>query len=169
MDVVSHGLWGGLAFGRTSKKYYWLSFLFGVLPDVLSFGLLMIANILNIGTKVSWSEAPTNADIPIYVHVLYNITHSLVIFAVVFSTVWLIRKRPFLPLLAWPFHIVLDIFTHTTAFFATPFLWPLFSYKFNGISWGHPWIFFPNWIAIIIGYSIWYIKRKRSLKEKAIS
>ena len=165
MDVVSHGLWGGLAFGRSSKKEYWLSFLFGVLPDVLSFGIFMVAQALNLASRVSWSEAPQNSDIPLYVHVLYNYTHSLVIFALVFGVVWLILKRPYLPLLAWAFHIFLDIFTHSTSFFATPFFWPLFNYKFNGTSWSHPWIFIPNWMAIIIGYIIWLSYKKHRFKK----
>lgn len=167
MDVVSHGLWGGLAFGRNRRRDYWLSFIFGVAPDILSFGILIIAQIFNFQAKTDWSSQPTNADIPSYVHILYNYTHSLVIFALVFFIVWWLLRRPFLPLLAWGFHIFLDIFTHSTEFFATPFLWPLSNFKINGISWSHPLIFFPNWIAIIIGYIIWYVykKRKNTFKE----
>ena len=162
MDVISHGLWGGLAFGRSKRRDYWLSFLFGVLPDVLSFGIFTIAQILGLESRINWSEKPLNADIPSYVHVLYNYTHSLIIFAVVFCLVWVIRQRLYLPLLAWGFHIALDIFTHSTSFFATPFLWPLSNFKINGTSWSHPLIFFPNWILIIILYIVWF--RKKSTK-----
>ncbi len=42
MDIVSHGLWGGAAFGRKNKKSFWVAFLFGVLPDLLAFGPFFI-------------------------------------------------------------------------------------------------------------------------------
>lgn len=162
MDVISHGLWGGLAFGRKTKKDYWLGFSFGVAPDVLSFGILTIVQILGLRPAIDWESGPVAAAIPDYVYQFYNITHSLIIFAAVFGIIWLIRKKPYLPLLAWGFHVLLDIFTHSTQFFATPFLWPLSNFKFNGTPWSHPEIFFPNWALLIIGYIIWrrYTKRK---------
>ncbi|QQS60675.1 hypothetical protein IPN41_01740 [Candidatus Falkowbacteria bacterium] len=165
MDVVSHGLWGGLAFGRTKRQDYWLAFLFGVLPDVLSFGIFTIAQLVGIEPRIDWANNPTNADIPAYVHVLYNYTHSFIIFAVVFLGLWLILKRPYIPLLAWGIHIILDIFTHSDSFFATPFLWPLSDFKIDGTPWSHPLIFFPNWILIIIGYTLWFIQKRRKQKK----
>jgi hypothetical protein len=41
MDVISHGLWGGVAFGRKNKKYFWWSFGFGIMPDLLSLVFLL--------------------------------------------------------------------------------------------------------------------------------
>jgi len=38
MDIISHGLRGGIAVGRKNKKQFWLSFAFGILPDFVSFG-----------------------------------------------------------------------------------------------------------------------------------
>ncbi len=165
MDVVSHGLWGGLAFGNKNRRDYWLAFMFGVLPDVLSFGIFLIAQIIGIQPRIEWADRPINADIPTYVHILYNYTHSFIIFAAVFLLLWLILKRPYIPLLAWGFHIILDIFTHSDSFFATPFLWPLSDFKINGTPWSHPLIFFPNWILIIISYSFWYIHKKKKQKK----
>ncbi len=40
MDIVSHGLWGALAFGRSSRPSFWLAFVIGFAPDLLSFGVL---------------------------------------------------------------------------------------------------------------------------------
>lgn len=165
MDIVSHGLWGGLAFGKQNRQKYWLAFICGVLPDILSFGIFTIAQVIGLEARIDWADKPTNADIPSYVHILYNYTHSLIIFIAVFLLVWLIIKRPFIPLLAWGFHIALDIFTHSDAFFPTPFLWPLSDFKVDGISWSHPLIFFPNWILIIIGYTAWYIYKKKQQKK----
>ncbi len=166
MDIISHGLWGGLAVGRKNKKSFWLSFLFGVSPDLLSFGIFSAMNILGLVSGPDWSGGPPPADsIPQYVHTLYNITHSLVTFAVVFGLVWLLRKKPLYELLAWPLHILMDIPTHSTQFFPTPFLWPFVDYRVDGIPWSHPYIFFPNWIFLILLYLYFFVFRKRYAKN----
>ncbi len=169
MDIISHGLWGGLAFGRKNKRDYWLAFLFGVLPDLLSFGILSAAAILGLSNGPDWQNGPPAAEsIPAYVHILYNYTHSLVIFAVVFGLIWAIRRKAYLPLLAWGLHIALDIFTHSSDFFPTPLFWPLSDFHINGTPWSNPWIFFPNWIAIFIAYGLWlwHTKNKKRLAAK---
>ncbi len=165
MDIISHGLWGGLAFGRRRRRDYWIAFFIGLAPDLFSFGLLTAATILGLSPSPDWRGGTPSPDaIPAYVHVLYNYTHSLIIFAVAFGLIWLIRRKPYLPLLAWGLHIGMDIFKHSRGFFPTPFLWPLSSFTINGTPWSNPWIFFPNWIALIIGYVVWYLRRKRRKK-----
>ncbi len=162
MDTLSHGLWGGLVFGRNNKRNYWWAFSFGLLPDLLSFGLFTVAQILGFGTRVQWSGGPPDVTlIPSYVDIMYNYTHSLIIAAIVFGLIWLIMKKPWLPLLAWPLHILFDTPVHSTDFYPTPFLWPLSNFHIDGISWSHPWIFFPNWAALIIGYGFWYYQRRK--------
>ena len=161
MDIVSHGLWGGLAFGRNTKKSFWLSFFCGIAPDLFSFGLFSVMNILGLVSGPDWSGGPPDPQtIPQYVHMLYNITHSFVIFFVVFFFVWLIRKKPLYEMLAWPLHILMDIPTHSTKFFPTPFLWPFVDYRVDGISWAHPFIFFPNWILLIALYLYFFVYKK---------
>lgn len=164
MDVISHGLWGGVAFGRKNKKDFWWSFLFGVMPDLLSFGILMVATTLGLSPRPDWGGHPRSVNIPDYVYSLYNITHSLVVFAVVFAIVYLIRRKPFLPMLAWGLHILFDIPTHSTEFFPTPFLWPFSSFKVDGVPWSNPNIFFPNLILLFIFY-IWFFVFKKLRKK----
>jgi hypothetical protein len=163
MDIISHGLWGGIAFGRKSKKDWWTSFAFGVAPDALSFGVLFVMTFLGLSAQPNWAGGPPDPSfIPQYVHTLYNITHSLVTFAVVFGIVWLVLKRPFMPMLAWVFHIVLDIFTHDINFFPTPYLWPLPFTPVDGVSWGHPYIWYPNVVLLALVYGVWFLVRRRS-------
>ncbi len=167
MDILSHGLWGGLAFGRRNKRNFWLSFLFGISPDLFSFGIFTAASVFsgNFGGR------PELGDIPSYVFSLYNFTHSFIAFAVVFAIVWAILKRPLWAMLAWPLHITLDIFTHSTEFFPTPFLWPLLPYSFNGTEWSTPSIFFTNWALIIASFILWYVQskiRRAHLTQKPI-
>lgn len=46
MDFISHGLWGGVLFGRKNKKTFWLTFLIGIAPDAFSFGIYFLVSLL---------------------------------------------------------------------------------------------------------------------------
>ena len=71
MDVFTHGLWGGIAFGR---KYYFIpAVTFGVLPDVLAFGPFLGVTALTRGTEYL-SGRPDPAIIPDWVYLVYNTT-----------------------------------------------------------------------------------------------
>ena len=162
MDIISHGLWGGVAFGRKSKKLFWASFAIGVAPDLLSFGIYMAGDALGLVSGPDWGQhPPAPSSIAPFVYSLYNFTHSLVIFALVFCLVWLWLKKPFLPLLAWGLHILVDIPSHSTAFFPTPFLWPVSDFVFNGVSCGEPAIFYPNVILLLVCYAGWFVLKKK--------
>lgn len=162
MDVISHGLWGGVAFGRKKKSYFWWAFAIGILPDLLSSGLFTVFTSLGLMSGPDWSNGLPDPDaIPFFVHRLYDITHSLIIFALVFLAVWFIRKKPFIPLWAWLLHILMDIPTHSTNFFPTPFLWPFPTHYVNGISWSQPYIFYPNIIVLVIVYVFFFVKRRK--------
>jgi hypothetical protein len=157
MDIISHGLWGGVGFGRKNKRLFFLAVLFGMLPDLLSFGVFTVATWFGINPRPDWSAGtPPMELIPEYVHVLYNITHSLVVFTLVCGLLWWLARSYLLPFLAYGFAVLIDIPTHSTDFFATPFLWPLSSYTFNGVSWGEPFIFFPNVVLLVVAYSAWF-------------
>ena len=162
MDIISHGLWGSLAFGRSNRKNFSWAFLFGVAPDLFSFGIFSISTFIGLEDRIDWSTPPHEHThlIPDYVYSLYNVTHSLVIFAAVFLLVYLILRKPFWPMLAWGLHIVLDMFTHYKEFFATPFLWPLSDFKMDGTNWSEAYIFFPNVLLLIVLYAWFYFSRR---------
>lgn len=92
---------------------------------------------------------------------MYDLTHSLVTFTLVFGAVWWWRRRPFLPLAAWGLHILVDMPTHDSSFFPTPFLWPISDYTVPGISWGQPMIFFPNLALLAAAYLWWWLSRRK--------
>lgn len=150
MDTFSHGLYGSVFFGRMSRKSFWLAFLFGVAPDVLVFGPRFVQAFFGRVPGFRAGEPPPIESIPDYIFTGYNITHSLVVFAVVFGILWLIRRKPCYELLAWPLHILLDIPTHSSEFFPTPFLWPFAAFRVDGVPWSHPYIFIPNVIIVSV-------------------
>ncbi len=163
MDTLSHGLWGGLVFGRGSRKDYALSFSFGVLPDLLSFGPFFLAWAVKGFPRFPGhpGEPPDPSLIPAYVHHAYDVTHSALVWTAVFAIAWAIRKKPPRTYRAWLLHILCDIPTHTRRFFPTPFLWPLPTPYVNGIRWGQPWFMVLNYSFLAAGYAIWVVARRR--------
>ncbi len=168
MDIVSHGLWGSLAFGRRNRRDFWLAFLFGIVPDLLSFGLFTLGAWTGFFDHPDWrsGQHPDPSQIPLFVHMMYDYTHSLIIFFCVFLLVSIIRKAPFLPLAAWGLHILVDIPTHSQDFFPTPFLWPISEYTVNGIAWSHPAILLPDVILLIVLYAWFFVIRCRRDRQK---
>lgn len=169
MDIISHGLWGSITFGRHNKKSFWLSFFLGIGPDFFAFGLFFLSVIAGLASRPDFSHEPPHArDIPSYIYHLYNISHSLVVFIAVFFLIWAIRRRPLWEFLAWGLHILLDIPTHSYQFFPTPFLWPLSGFQVNGIPWSRPEIFVPN-VILLVGIYGWFFVKKRIGRTKKFS
>jgi len=164
MDIVSHGLWGAITLGRTSRKSFWTAFLIGTAPDFFSFGPLFASGLLTHGLDFfnSLGHPPDPSLIPAYVHSLYNVTHSLVVFVAAFALVWLVRGKPFMEMGAWGLHLVMDIFTHSDAFFPTPFLWPVSDTHYNGVPWADPIIYVSNVLMLAVLYAWFFLKRRRA-------
>jgi|GEM_PF-50703 len=159
MDILSHGLWGGIAFGRKSRRSFWLAFAIGLAPDLLSFGILWIAVILGLADPPDFSNGtPPESTIPLYVHYLYDITHSFVVFLFTFFLIWFATRRPRWEIAAWGLHVLVDVPTHSHAFFATPVLWPLIGWKFDGWQWMTPAILIPNYVLLALLYA-WFLSR----------
>ena len=169
MDILSHGLWGALAFGRKSRASFWLAFMIGLAPDLFSFGILWVAATLGLSEKPDFSHGtPPESTIPLYVHHLYNVTHSFIVFLVVFMLTWFLLKRPLWELSAWGLHVLVDIPTHSFAFFPTPFLWPLSDWKFNGWQWMTPAILGPNYLLLSLLYA-WFLAQAWRRDQKAVA
>jgi hypothetical protein len=160
MDIISHGLYGGVAFGRKSKVSYWKAFLIGISPDLFSFGIFSVLAMLNVISGPGFGKMDPS-EIPPFVHELYNVTHSLIIATLAISFVWFVLKKQIVELFAWPLHILVDIPTHSSQFFPTPFLWPFSDYYVDGVNWGTPVIFFSNLAFLAVLYIWFYISRRR--------
>jgi membrane-bound metal-dependent hydrolase YbcI (DUF457 family) len=166
MDIVSHGLWGAVAFGRRNRSSFWLAFVIGLAPDLLSFGVLWTAVVLGLAEKPDFSHGtPPESSIPHYVHYLYNVTHSFIVFFVAFLLMWFLLKRPLWELGAWGLHVLVDVPTHSYAFFPTPILWPLLNWKFNGWQWTTPTILVPNFVLLSLVYA-WYLSKAYGGKKQ---
>jgi hypothetical protein len=156
MDFVSHALWGGVSFGRKNKRIFLLAAGISILPDILTEGLFSVLYLLNIGSMPGWEHGhPNISDYPLFAETLYNITHSLIAFAMVFGLFWIVSRRPVWIVAAWGLHILIDIPTHSLALFPTPFLWPVSEIKVDGIGWDNPVILAIDMVLLVTAYTLW--------------
>ena len=147
MDTFSHALWGKGLFGYRGKP--WMALFFGAMPDLFSFGILIIIRIFS-GNFQLGGGPPTMESIPWWVFINYDISHR---FVSAFLCIWIVnryRKDIAFAMWAWPFHILLDFPFHSKAFFPTKLLYPFTDFSFDGIPWSRPEIWFPNLAGIIV-------------------
>ena len=167
MDIVAHALWTNVAFIKNRKR--WLAVLFGILPDILSFGPVF-AYVILMGIK-NWTEGFKVKWLLDYTTFTYGITHSLLVFAVAYLIIYLMTKKKNVFLFGWLLHIIIDIPTHSKDFYPTPYLYPFKSPPVNGISWGHPVFMIVNYSALILVYGFLtykYFKNYKKVKTKNI-
>ena len=158
MDILAHFLWTFALFFK--RKDRWLAGLFGILPDFISFGPHFILSF--IAGNVLFGR-PELSNIPGSVFLLYNLTHSLVIFSLVVLVVYLLTKKIHWFMFGWGLHVIIDIPSHTKDFFPTPFLYPLPQPYVNGIHWSNPTFMSINYSLLAIVYA-WLIYG--TLKDK---
>jgi hypothetical protein len=111
MDIVAHALWSYIIFYKHPKR--WLAVLFGVLPDIVTFLPHLFSE--------HFSGRQAIFDF------IYQYTHSLFLFFIIFGLFWSFFGARSLFGAAWGVHIVFDIFTHPTSYYPTPFLFPFVS------------------------------------------
>ncbi len=162
MDFLSHALWGGVSFGRKNKNNFLLAASISILPDILTEGLFLVLYLLDIGGMPGWENGHPNInDYPLFAQNLYNITHSLVIFALVFLSIRLIIRKPLWIVAGWGLHILIDIPTHSLELFPTPLFWPISNFKVNGVGWDNPVILAIDILLLMVVYSFWLYPKLR--------
>lgn len=182
MDIFAHGLWAAVAAKGANKSQkgprlrVGATVLWGILPDIFAFTISiawMVGGLLfgNLTLGEFGTNRPPLAE-PLGPHtifvfsisfVLYQISHSIVVFLFVFFAVWVLYRRPMWELGGWLLHILIDIPTHTYQFFPTPVFWPLFDWKFDGFAWGTPWFIIFNYTALLL---LFLLLRNRRQEKK---
>lgn len=170
MDIFSHGLWAaaaahGVNLKTKTKVSIWKIGAWGMFPDLFAFTAAFVS-MLFTGLRFDPHDAEPYGGSGHFIyqltHSLYNMSHSVIVFAVAFGFAWLLFKRPIWEMGGWLLHIVMDIPTHSYAFFPTPILWPVSGWKFNGFSWAQPWFIVADFSALAITYLIiWYAGQKK--------
>jgi len=156
MDYISHGIWSYIFFHKIKIPIY--AVLFGLLPDTVSWGVLLIYNLFT-GQFSLYLPGPFR--IPEWFFTLYGVSHSLIVFIFVVLIVYLVFKKVPIYIFAWSIAIVIDILTHAHEYLATPFLWPVSEWKFTGINWEATWFNILNFSLIVLFLILIYVKKKR--------
>ena len=176
MDIFAHALWTGAAAAGANKKIKrrkinirWAIF-WGVLPDFFAFTIPFIVLAIKVITgtvapgDIPHPSAVEPADPPIarlfaYTRLLYSVSHSAIIFMVIFGIVFLLLRRPPIEMLGWLLHIIIDIPTHSYRLYPTPIFWPVSSWQFDGISWVTPWFMIMNYGSLAVVYLLLYFRK----------
>lgn len=164
MDILAHGLWTQLVFADSPTKTRWLAVALSVAPDALAFIPNIIHSILARKLKL-WIRINTQTlgevarVVPPWVYRIYDVTHSIPIWALGFGVTWLIMGSVPWVGFAWLLHILVDIPTHTKRFFPTPFLWPLSRFTVDGFPWESRWYLLGNYGSLVLMYLYIYVFR----------
>ena len=165
MDIVAHTLWAGLGAAwvarhrHVSRTTAAATMAAAALPDVIQ--MLPVLAWWGVGGG-SWGAVQAFAiampgQEPVmpewltwWSHTIHCIAHSAVIAAGVTLLVWAWRRTLWLPLLGWWSHIVIDVFTHSADYYASPVLYPFTQRGFDGIAWITPWFMVLNYLALAL-------------------
>ncbi len=163
MDIVAHTLWAGAgmaALGRrvpVAPRTIAAAMALAALPDLLH--LLPIAAWWLFGkgsaSAVLAHAFPVPGQLPAlpplvaaWSYHLHCTLHSALVAGAVTLLSWAVLRSLWLPLLGWWSHLVIDVFTHSAAFFSTPILYPFSERGFDGLAWNTPWFMALNYLAL---------------------
>jgi hypothetical protein len=175
MDIVAHGLWAGAAgewlrrrSDRSRRTVAWTVVL-GTVPDLISL-LPVIA--WSVFQPEPWrllsdyvmatpgAEPPLPALVDTLSHHAHCIMHSAIIALGVTVLAWRFEPALLVPLVGWWLHIATDVPTHSSDYYAVPFLYPFTYWGVDGVAWKTPWLLVSNYAALALVY-YWMLVRSR--------
>lgn len=179
MDTIAHMLWATLG-ARVAARRCAVAPAAVVATTALA-GLPDVVHLLPVATSVLAGATPPAALIdyalavpgqepalPVWAtlaaHHLHCTFHSALIATLV---TWLVLRRygaVWFPLYGWWSHIVIDVFSHSKAYYPAPIAYPLSYWGFDGIAWNQPWFLAMNYSALALAYGIFLAARWCSSK-----
>jgi hypothetical protein len=175
MDIVAHTLWAGAAVALlrrhrpvAPRTAGWTVAL-AALPDVLQIVPVLAWWLAGGGTfaavrafaiAVPGQEPALPPLVELISHTLHCTVHSAVVATAVTLLLWVWRRSLWLPLLGWWSHIVIDVFTHSADYYASPVLYPLTERGFDGLAWNTPGFMVLNYLALAL-VGLWLLQGER--------
>jgi hypothetical protein len=175
VDIFAHALWAGA--GVTAARRRWplapriiaLTVALAALPDILhllpilawwAFGDGSMTTLQAYAIAVPDHEPALPPLVNLLSHHLHCIMHSAIVAGAATLLLWIMRRSLWIPLLGWWSHIVIDIFTHSTAYYPVPVLYPFTQRGFDGIAWNTPWFLLLNY-AVLAAVGVWLLRTGR--------
>ena len=172
MDIFAHALWAGVGIAALSRRrtiaprtvaatvvLATVPDLFHLLPIVgwWAFGEGTVATLWAYAVAAPGQEPALPPLIGLWSHHLHCVAHSAIVAGAVTIALWAPRRSLWIPLLGWWSHIVIDVFTHSADYYASPVLYPLTERGFDGIAWNTPWFLLLNYVVLAaVGLGLWF-------------
>jgi len=165
VDILAHSLWAGLGVMALRRRLpvaataAAATVALAALPDVLhllpllgwaAWGGGAWSAVLAYALATPGQEPALPPLVQSLSHHGHCLMHSAVVAAAVTALLWVLRRGFWLPLLGWWSHIVIDVFTHSAAFYPVPVLYPFSEWAFDGMAWNQPWMLALNYAAIAV-------------------
>ena len=176
MDIVAHALWAGAGIAlarrrwRIAPRTVVLTVALAVMPDVphllpilgwSMFGDGSFATLKAFAMAVPGQEPVLPPTVVLLSEHLHCITHSAIVAGAFTLLLWMVRRSLWIPLLGWWSHIVIDVFTHSAAYYPVPVLYPITKRAFDGVAWNTPWFIALNYVALGATY-LWLVRTRQS-------
>ncbi|ODV12966.1 MAG: hypothetical protein ABT20_03080 [Rubrivivax sp. SCN 70-15] len=181
MDIVAHTLWAGfgaawLARRRpVSRTAVAATITLAALPDVIQmlpvlgwwwFGGGSLEAVRAFAIALPGREPVMPEWVTWWSHNIHCVAHSAVIAAGITLLLWAWRRTLWLPLLGWWSHIVIDVFTHSADYYASPVLYPFTQRGFDGIAWITPWFMVANYLALAAAGAALFLHARRQSRVR---
>jgi hypothetical protein len=181
MDIVAHGLWAGVGIALLRQRV-----LVSPRTAAASIGLAVLPDVMQMLPVLAWwwfsggtfsavtafaislpGQEPTMPTAVVFVsHHLHCLAHSAVVALVVSVLLWRWRHLLWIPLLGWWSHIVIDVFTHSADYYASPVLYPFTDRGFDGMAWNNSWFLALNYLMLaVIGLWLYVSTLRRRLRD----
>jgi hypothetical protein len=177
MDILAHTLWAGagviwLARRRPlARRTVAATIAAAGLPDTFQmlpllawwwFGGGSLEAVRAYALAVPGQEPVMPALMGLWSHHLHCTAHSAVVAGGVTLMLRAWRRGFWLPLLGWWSHILIDVFTHSADYYASPVLYPFTRRGFDGVPWNAPWFMVLNYLALLAVFAaLWKMSPRR--------
>ena len=165
MDILAHTLWAGTGVALLSRhvpikrSVAAATIVLAAVPDVFQMLPVLGWWIFGSGTwdavqafaiAVPGQEPRMPALVALVSHHTHCMAHSALVAGAVTLVAWRLRPWLLVPLLGWWSHILIDVFTHSADYYASPVLYPITQRGFDGIAWNTPWFMVMNYSALAL-------------------